>query len=492
MPTPRPEPDDATLRWWKSLRARGLLATLALLAYLAAAALYVAGERQGISDSVQGLEALARHEKALALTESAVAGALLDVNVLASSPEAETTGPNELRLYMESCAKLFAELEAFDPGYARLQRGITRSYAVLVAEPVRANWLDLREALKRASDDLEIRRAGLAEDRLVLQARYQNHYDAVTLLSLGLAAFGLTAFGAVAAWFFVRLARDIRQLEAHARQVVRGRRGTALPVHRDDELGHLMRSVNHMSAELDERDRELLLEGERRSHQDKMVAVAALAAGVAHEVNNPLAVISGIAEAIRADAPAATPARLVEGADLILAQTQRAAKAAGQLAEAAAPLPAERDWVDVNGLIQHTLRLVAIDKRYRHLRLQFTPDASLPAVRTSAGALQHVLMMLLGLAADALAAVGALALHDGTPDAPPVLEIGAHLENDGLSVQLLFPGTLDFSRGEVQRTVLLARATVEPLRGRLAFGQARPQCQRIKLALPAEDGGGES
>lgn len=482
-----PASHDDPLPAWKSLRARGVLATLALLVYLSVAGIYIASERGVIFDSVQALEELGRHEKALALTESAVSGALLDVNELAGSPAASTSGPNELRLYMESCAKLFADLEAFDPGYALLQRAIARSYGALVAEPVRANWLDLREALKRAADDLEIRRGRLAEARDGMNARYRSHYDAVTFESMALAGFGLLVFGALAAWFFARLARDIRQLEHHARQIVRGQRGAALPVQREDELGHLMHSVNRMSAELDERDRQLLLEGERRSHHDKMLAVGALAAGVAHEVNNPLAVINGIAQAIRDDAAGATPERLVEGADLIVAQAQRAAQAARQLAEAATPQPAERDWVDVNALIQHTLRLVAIDKRYRRMQLRFSPDPALPAVRSSAGALQHALMVLLGLAADALMAGPAASLAEA-----PVLEVTARLENDGLSVQLVFPASLDFSRGEVQRTVLLARATVEPLRGQLAFGQAGNGGQRIKLALPAEDGGGES
>jgi two-component system, NtrC family, sensor kinase len=58
-------------------------------------------------------------------------------------------------------------------------------------------------------------------------------------------------------------------------------------------------------------------------------------------------------------------------------------------------------------------------------------------------------------------------------------------------VRLDFPPVLDFTRGEVQRTLLLARAIVEPLRGRLAFGQAGDQGLRIKLALPADGGSGE-
>ena len=131
----------------KSLRARGVLATLALLLYTLLSGLYVAGERMRINDSVTALESLSRHEKALALTEAAVSSALVDVNEASSAERAEAASPAELRLYMESCAKLFAALDEFDPGYARLQRAIARSYDGLLAQPVRARWIDLRESL---------------------------------------------------------------------------------------------------------------------------------------------------------------------------------------------------------------------------------------------------------------------------------------------------------------------------------------------------------
>ncbi len=57
-----------------------------------------------------------------------------------------------------------------------------------------------------------------------------------------------------------------------------------------------------------------------------------------------------------------------------------------------------------------------------------------------------------------------------------------------VEVLLEFPARLDFTRPEVQRTLLLSRALVEPLGARLAFRQAHGPALHIKLAWPAETG----
>ena len=463
----------------KSLRTKGALVTLALLTYLSGAGLYVAFERAKILDSIQALEQLSRHEKTLALAQASVGSALADVSEISHALPDELALTKDFRQAVEAGTRLFAELERLDPGYTRLQRAIQRSYDRVQVAPLRANWFELRQALSRAYDDLEIRQRGLVDQREALTVSYQRQYDAVTVESLLLATLGLVAFGSLAAWFFAGLTHDIQRLQDHALQIVTGRRGVALEVHREDELGRLMHAVNRMAADLDEREKQIQLDAHNRSHHDKMLAVAALAAGVAHEVNNPLAVISGLVQELQTEQAPLSSARVAESARQILLQTQRASQAARHLAEVAAPRPAELDWVDVNGLLRQATQLMGYDRRYRRFIFDLQLDPALPAVRTSGDAIQQVLMQMLSLACNAVAK------HSGTP---AQVELITRPEGDGVSIQVLFPQALDLSRSAVQRSLLLCRAIVDPLRGRLAFGQADEPRQRIQLTLPADLG----
>lgn len=462
----------------KSLRAKGLLATIALLLYLLGSVAHVAAERGRIDENVKELQALLRHEKVLALAEAAVNGALVDANLAASAaaPGAAALSP-DISQHMASSTALFGALDEFDPAYAHIQRVIERSYGELLAAPMAASWSHLRDSLARASDELEIRRRSLIERRETMTTDYQRHFDAVTVESLLLSLLGIVAFGAIVAWFFARLTGDIRRLEAHAHRIVHGGRGVDLPVRRDDELGRLMMAVNRMSADLDEREKQIELEGQRRSHRDKMMAVGALAAGVAHEVNNPLAVIAGVAQDLGALQGSVPAPRVAQAAQLILSQAQRASQASRNLAELAAPQPTEFDWVDVNAMVRRVLQLMGYDRRYRGIGFQSQLDSSLPAVQAPAAALQQVLMQMASLGCDAM--------PPGAP-APGAVRVTTSRAPMDVEVLLEFPVRLDFTRADVQRVLLLSRAMIEPLGARLAFGQDSGPLLRIKLAWPAD------
>jgi two-component system, NtrC family, sensor kinase len=253
-------------------------------------------------------------------------------------------------------------------------------------------------------------------------------------------------------------------------------------VRRDDELGHLMQAVNRMAADLDEREKQIEVDSQRHAHHDKMLAVGALAAGIAHEVNNPLAVISGAAQELRAASGALSPQALEDGTRLILAQADRAARAARQLADITAPAEAADDWIDINAMLRRVTQLTGYDKRYRQIRIDLALDSALPAVRSTGSLVQQVLMQMLAIACDALV---------DSKWSPAALVVATVPGGREISIELRMPPALDFQRAEVQRALLLCRAIIEPLRGRLAFGQGLGEQLTFKLTLPAESGRNE-
>jgi two-component system, NtrC family, sensor kinase len=146
---------------------------------------------------------------------------------------------------------------------------------------------------------------------------------------------------------------------------------------------------------------------ERRLVQaDKLSSIGLLAAGVAHEVNTPLAVISSYAQMLAKQvAGDEQKARML---DKIAKQTFRASEIVNSLLNFSRTSSTEYAEVDLNKLVRETLSLLEHQLEKHGIRLEVKLDDGLPVIKGSAGKLQQVFLNVFLNARDAMEGGGTL------------------------------------------------------------------------------------
>jgi len=412
----------------RTLRGKGLLAMAAALVYALAAALYLTSLRGGLQADVEALDRLHKYERALAKAEVAVSGASLEVQEATFAPMlTELTSVRAIALAVEGAQRALEGLVEHNPGAERSVRAVRRAQEALEAQPVRANWIDLRDALRRVQEEVAIERDRTALQRQSVAEGYQSQFDAVTRRSFVLMLAGVAAFAALVIVFFTRMTRDIARLQVRASEIVRGERRPPLAVTRDDELGQLTQAVNAMADDLDARARQLLLEQQRSAHQEKMATLGALAASVAHEVNNPLMTITLVAQELAATDGGLSADDTGQRARVLLSEVHRLANVTRQISAVAASRDGEQHWLDLNALLRPTLQFFRYDKRYRGIEFSLALDPQLPAARAAADPVELIVLRLLNEVAGALAAgrrpTGRITVATRAAAAGPAVEV---------------------------------------------------------------------
>jgi len=155
---------------------------------------------------------------------------------------------------------------------------------------------------------------------------------------------------------------------------------------------------------------------EQMSQTEKLTSLGLLAAGVAHEVNTPLAVISNYIQMLAKQMPEGDPRHAI--IDKIVKQTFRASEIVNNLLNFSRTGSGELSDVDVNYVVEETLSLVAHPLKTAQIQVVKQLGESLPKVRGSANKLQQVFLNLFLNARDAMPLGGMLevrtAAHNGS------------------------------------------------------------------------------
>jgi two-component system NtrC family sensor kinase len=363
-----------------TLRAKALLALAGMAAYAAGMFAFIEIERSRLLRDVAAIDRLREAEEQLTRAGIAVSDALFIVHRGLGANGVGLEGlPSELE-ELEGALKRLAG-PAFGTRLAELQaaqKDLLEHPALVELHRVRAPLLAIGRDVDQEAREVKARRARL-------NAQVRETYQRIGALTLVLGIGGLALFGTVSMVFFTRLASQLAALRGRAGAIVQGYRGPALGSRRRDEVGELSRAIDRMAADLAEKERRLDLGLRRQMHAERMATVGAMAAKVAHEIGNPLAIISGAAQDL--------------GASLIVEQAERIGEITRQMSRLAET--GERSGsTDLNAAAATALELARFDARLALQRLVLERAPGLPAGRGDPRTVIHILMSLIFAAAD--------------------------------------------------------------------------------------------
>jgi len=137
---------------------------------------------------------------------------------------------------------------------------------------------------------------------------------------------------------------------------------------------------------------------------EKLSSLGQLAAGAAHEINNPLTAILGFTDVLQADRALAPRYRAL--VEKIRIQSLRTKSLVTSLLSFARQVPAEKVLLDVNQVLASAVQLRSLDLRDKRVNVEFAPETLLPGVRGDANQLLQVFFHIINNAVDALEEVG--------------------------------------------------------------------------------------
>lgn len=269
--------------------------------------------------------------------------------------------------------------------------------------------------------DLRGRNIGILYVGLLEQKYTDLHRNSVLVflaITLGgaVGAFGL-------AWYLSqRLSDSVRKLAHAAEQVAHGNLDVRVEIESHDELHELAEAFNYMAAALKRRDQQLrefttrrIMESERLAH------IGQLAAGVAHEINNPLQGIVTYSHLLLERAGPGDANR--EFLEKIVKQADRCRNIIRGLLDFARQRKPEKRLSNVNRVVEECLGLVANQALFHNIKIVKNLAAELPPVLMDPSQMQQVFMNMIINAAEAMNGTGQLTVTTRHVPAEAAVEI---------------------------------------------------------------------
>ncbi|MDM7995999.1 MAG: cache domain-containing protein [Acidobacteriota bacterium] len=242
---------------------------------------------------------------------------------------------------------------------------------------------------------------------------YKNLYTyfGITLLAVGLAS-------GIAIWVANKISRPLHAMADAAQKIAEGDYSQKVEITSDDETGFLANNFNHMVSQLVRAHQELRDSAEtleRKVEQrtaevkamqahliqsEKLAGVGKLAAGVAHEINNPLTCVLTNTSLMLADLPPEDPRR--EDLQTVVDETLRCRKIVKGLLDFARQTKPQKQRLDLNKVAADVITLVRNQASFQNITIHTDLDSGIPTVLADADQMRQVALNIILNAADAM------------------------------------------------------------------------------------------
>ncbi|MDD5222765.1 MAG: ATP-binding protein [bacterium] len=198
--------------------------------------------------------------------------------------------------------------------------------------------------------------------------------------------------------------RPIRNLAQVTERVAEGDLSARVKVVGTNEIGTLAVSFNRMVDRIREAQERLLASQQQMVQSEKLASVGRMAAGLAHELGNPLSALLGYADILLKSQELGPEER-----DLVSRlrnEGLRIDRTIRGMLEFARPAAIELKEINVNEALSHTVDLVRGRKLAREIDFQVSPDPGEPRAEGDPNRLEQVLVNLILNAVDAIGEKG--------------------------------------------------------------------------------------
>ena len=333
--------------------------------------------RMGGQENLDDIRVFNKSGEIIYSSEPSEVGQMVDKNA-GTCFRCHATGDPLVRLDMQQRTRIYRPT----PDSARLMDIINPIYnepscwtAACHAHPQTLSVLGVLEVTMPLTDvDRNIRRSQFAVVVLAISA--------IIILSL--------IVGFLVRWW---IGRPVQDLLTATRQVAGGNLAHRVEVKRDDELGMLAMSFNSMTDKLAEARLQLF-------QSDKLASLGRLAAGVAHEINNPLTAVLTNSSYLLKRSQGQPEVR--DDLQVIVNETIRCREIVKSLLDFARQTVPKKRKADINQIIGRAAKVIENQLAMKRVKLVMDLDTTLPNVTVDANQIQQVFINLMVNASDAI------------------------------------------------------------------------------------------